>query len=415
MTWTPDVTVTIDGIDYTGATLETVRVTRGRTEMYEEPRPGYTICELIDLDGVGLGIQPLQTLTVSVKNTIGTPIRVFTGTVSDTAAVLYDTGFESGIAGSIVTVIAIGPLARLNRRTVAADGLPEQGDGDRIAALITEGLAATWEETSGTWATVATATTTWATFDPGLDLDLIDQPGDFTVAALVAETAGYNALGQAQLASLSGRGVIYDTAEGFVAYADGNHRRNAALTDGYEQLPASALSAGSLVVTSTQATITNRASVTFVGGVVVFTDVSSLLDYGLLANQFQTILANTSQAETWALDYLEDHSRPHSKVSGVGIRLDLVGDQLRDDVLALDINSPVQLLGLPATFGILSFPAFVEGLDWRINRDTAEVILNVSDAALSIGSTQWNQVDPSLAWEDVSATLQWINAAEVTV
>jgi hypothetical protein len=38
----------------------------------------------------------------------------------------------------------------------------------------------------------------------------------------------------------------------------------------------------------------------------------------------------------------------------------------------------------------------------------------VSDAALSIGSTQWNQVDPSLAWEDVSATLTWINAAQVT-
>jgi hypothetical protein len=74
----------------------------------------------------------------------------------------------------------------------------------------------------------------------------------------------------------------------------------------------------------------------------------------------------------------------------------------------------VQLVGLPITLGITGFPAFVEGLDWRIDRLTTELILNVSDAALSIGSTQWNQVDPSLAWEDVSATLTWINAAQVT-
>ena len=414
MTWTPQVTVTINGLDYTGATLETVRVTRGRTELYEEPRAGYTICELIDLDGTGLGILPLQRLTVSVKNSIGTPVPVFAGTVSDTASVLYDTGVESGTPGAIVTVIAIGPLARLNRRSVAIDGLPGQGDGDRVAALIAEGLAAPWNETGGTWATVATPTTTWATFDLGLDLHLIDQPGQFDVAPLVADPAGYNALSQAQLASISGRGIIFDTPTGFIAYADGDHRRNAAATDGYANLPGSALSAATLTVTSTQATITNRASVSFADGVVVFTDLPSVFDYGLLANQFQTILADSSQAETWALDYLEDHSRPHAKVSGVAIRLDLVDDQLRDEVLAFDINTPVQLAGLPRTLGVTRFPAFIEGLDWRINRKTAEVILNVSDAALSLGSEQWNQVDPTLAWEDVSATLTWINAAQVT-
>jgi hypothetical protein len=414
MSWTPQVTVTIGGTDFTGSTLETVRVTRGRTEVYEEPRAGYVICELIDLAGTGLGIQPLQPMSVSIKNSIGTPVPVFAGQVSDTASVLYDTGFESGTPGAIVTVIAVGPLARLNRRAVAAAGLPQQGDGDRVAALLEEGLAATWEETGGTWATVATPTTTWATFDPGFDLDLIDQPGVFTVAALPAEVSGYNALSQASIAALSGRGIISDTPTGFVAYADGDHRRNAATTDGYLNIPSSALNSAPLTVTSTQADITNRAIVEFEGGTVIFTDEDSLFDYGLLANQFQTILANSSQAETWALDYLEDHSRPIEKVSGVAIRLDGVADALRDDLLGIDINTPVQLLNLPTTLGVRNFPAFVEGMDWRLNRDTATLILNVSDAALSIGSTQWNNVNPTLAWEDVSATLTWLNASEVT-
>jgi len=338
---------------------------------------------------------------------------VFTGQVADTASVLYSTG-EVAAAGAIVTVIATAPMARLNRRAVAADGLPEQGDGDRIAELIEDGFAATWEETGGTWATVAEPTTTWGTFDPGFDLARIDQPGQFTVAALPADPAAYPALSQAYITALSGRGIVFDTADGFIAYADSSHRRTAAETDGYQIIPPSILSAGSLVVTSSQANVTNRVFVEFATGAVEFTDAGSLIDYGLLANQFQTILANSSQAEAWALDYLEDHSRPTIKVSGVAVRLDLAPEADVDDLLTLDINSPVRLDNLPATLGVTSFPAFVEGLDWRINRLTTELILNVSDAALSIGSVQWNQVDPSLAWEDVSATLAWINAAQVT-
>jgi hypothetical protein len=413
MSWEPQVTVTINGVDYTGSTLESVRITRGRTEVYEEPRSGYAICELIDLVGTGLGIQPLQRMRVTIKNTVDQIVPVFTGQIADTSAVLYSTG-EVGNAGAIVTIIATAPLARLNRRAVAADGLPEQGDGDRIAALIEAGLAGIWEETGGTWSTVAEPTTTWATFDPGLDLALIDQPGQFTVAALPADPAAYPALTQSYVAALSGRGVLFDTANGFIAYADGEHRRQAALTDGYQIIPPSILSATNLRVTSSQANVTNRVFVEFDGGTVVFTDLGSLIDYGLLANQFQTILADSNQAEVWALDYLEDHSRPTIKVDGVAVRLDLAPEEDIDALLDLDINSPVQLVGIPNTLGATSFPAFVEGLDWRINRLTAELILNVSDAALSIGSVQWNQVDPTLAWEDVSATLTWLNASEVT-
>jgi hypothetical protein len=414
MTWTPQVTVTINGIDYTGSTLETVRITRGRTEQYEEPRAGYAICELIDLDGTGLGIEPLQRMRVTIKNSIDQVVPVFTGQISDTASVLYSTG-EVTNPGAIVTVIATAPMARLNRRAVAAAGLPEQGDGDRIAALIESGLAGTWEETGGTWATVAEPTTTWATFDQGLDLALIDQPGQFTVAALPADPAAYQALSQSYVTALSGRGVLFDTADGYIAYADGDHRRNAAVTDGYQTIPPSILSAQSLTVTSSQSDITNRLFLEFDGGVVEFSDIGSIFDYGLLANQFQTILSDSDEAQTWALDYLEDHSRPTVKVGGVAIRLDLAPEADIDEILELDINSPVQLVGLPATLGVTSFPAFVEGLDWRIDRLTTELILNVSDAALSIGSTQWNQVDPTVAWEDVSATLTWINASQVTV
>jgi hypothetical protein len=403
MTWTPQATVTINGVNYTAETLETIRVTRGRAEVYQEPRAGYAICELIDIDGTGLGIEPLQTMSISIKDSTGMTVPVFAGNVTDTAEVVFDTGFESGSIGTIVTVIAVGPLAKLNRRSVATAGLPQQQDGDRIAALIEDGLALTWEETPGTWATVVESTTTWGTFDPGIDLDLIDQPGQFTIAALDPQPGGYAPLSQAYITAQSGRGIIFDTAEGFIEYADADRRPAAALA-GYLPIPNDFINAGGLTFTSSQADVTNRVVVAFDGGTVTVTETESLLEYGLLTTVFDTNLASQTQAEEWASNYLEDHFRPVVKVSGLAIRLDGLDDVDRDAVLQLDVNSPVEV------FGVDRFPGFVEGLEWRINRDTATLALNVSDSELSIGAMRWGQVPDTLQWDDVAANLQWQDA-----
>ena len=415
MPYAPDVHVLIDGTDLSGITLETVRVVRGRDDVYTEPRASYAICELIDLTGNGLGIQPLQTLKITVDDSLGAPVDVFTGIISDTAIGLYDAGEVDGIPKGLVTVIATGPLARLNRRVVLTGGRAEELDGDRIAALIENALAAPWEETGGTWGTIGTVTTTWATVDPGLDLTLIDQPGIYDIAALPALAEGYGALPQATLTSLSARGILFDTADGFVAYADGNSRAATVAADGYIEVDAGILIAGLLNPTSTQADIVNRVFVGFDGGSVSFTDTASLLEYGLLANQFVTNLADANQAEDWALDYLEDHSGPSAKLRQVAVRLDGLDDPTLDVMLAIDINSPVNLIGLPATLGLKSnFAAFVEGLQFDLNAQTVQLSLFISDAALSFGSQQWQQVGATVAWEDVLATLRWEQASEVT-
>ena len=415
MTYSPDVHVLIDGTDLSGITLETVRVVRGRDDVYTEPRAGYAICELIDLTGAGLGIEPLQSLKITVDDSLGAPVDVFTGIISDTGISLYDAGEVDGIPKGLVTVIATGPLARLNRRVVLTGGRAQELDGDRIAAIIENALAAPWEETGGTWGTIGTATTTWATVDPGLDLTLIDQPGIYDIAALPALAEGYGALPQAGLTGLSARGILFDTADGFVAYADGNSRAATVAADGYIEVDAGILIAGVLNPTSTQADIVNRVFVGFDGGSVSFTDTASLLQYGLLADQFVTNLADANQAEDWALDYLEDHSGPAPTLRQVAVRLDGLDDPTLDVMLAIDINSPVNLIGLPATLGLKSnFAAFVEGLQFDLNAQTVQLSLLISDAALSFGSQQWQQVGATVAWEDVLATLRWEQASEVT-
>jgi hypothetical protein len=380
--------VTIGGVNYNTEALETVRIVRGRDNVFSEPRAGYAILELVDLAGNGLNFDVLDLLQITLTDTGGDEQVVFTGMVSDWATNLIDTGFESGTAASVTTVIAVAPLAKLNRRNVAAAGRPAQKDGTRILELVTAGLAATWEETPGTWTTVAEDTTTWATFDPDFDAARIDTPGVFDIAALPAEPSGYNPLSQAYLTATSGRGVLFDTADGFVAYADAD-RREIAATAGYLVLPKDALTAR-LSTSSTASDIVNRVSVTFDGGAALVSSTPSILLYGVLAREFQTNLVDATAALAWGVDYIEDHEGPVINLSEIGIRLDgLTDTALIDNLLDIDVGTPVFLDDLPETLGVTALPAFVEGITWLINRETVELRLNVSDAALSIGSIRW--------------------------
>ena len=413
MTWSPAPKLTISGVDYTGATLETVRITRGRPEVFAEPRAGYLIAELIDLTGNGIPVRPFDRLEFTIDDSTGTPVTVFAGRVSDTSAVLFDTGVESGTPGSVVTVIAVGPLARASRRSVAPGGLAAEQDGDRIARLMELALATTWEEASGRWNQQGDLT--WQDYDPELDAARIDQPGVFDIAALPAQDGGYGALGQAYLTAFSAQGVLWDDREGKVAYADADRRIAIDQADDYLTIPSSILSAQQLAVQSNAGDISTQVVVAFPGGTIVAEDDAAFLEFGKLTRAFETNLANQSNAEAWAIRYLFGHAGPIVKLQQVTVRLDVLGDdQLRDDLIAIDVNAGVRLDSIPGTLGLTFRRTFVEGLNWSVDRDRVAVGLDLSDAALSIGFQRWSSVDPSLAWQDVDATLEWQDATVVT-
>jgi len=409
MSWDPDPTVTIGGTDYTGSTLETVRITRGRQDVYSEPRAGYLFAEVIDLDGTGIDVDILDTITVTLDDSTGSPQTVFSGEVSDWSAQLYDPGTETGTAKALVTIIAVGPLAELNRKNVLTGGRAQEADGDRIAALVKEGLARTWAETGGTWGTVGTATTTWATVDPGYDATYIDTPGVYQIAALAADAGGYNPLAEGYLTAQSGRGIIWDTPDGIVAYADAERRQTNA-NAGYLELPESVILAGTLSTASSFADIVNKVAVAFDGGRVIREDAESIAVYRPLAREFELNLANLSAAQDWGDDYLADHAAPSVNLGQVDVRLDGVSDDtLRDDLIVLDVNDAVRLEDLPGTLGPAALRTFVEGVEWRINRSTIRQRLFLSDYRLSIGAQRWNLVTPTLKWQDVNGSLQWQN------
>jgi len=401
-TWTPDATVTINGVNYTGDTIGTVSINRGRDNVYADPTASFASVQLIDKTGVGITIDPAEQLVIDIDDSAGAPVRLFTGSVTDITKTLYDPGLR-GLASAVVTVAAVGPLARLSRVQVLNAGRPAETDGDRIAAALEEGLGVTWEELPYTaWEDIP-ADLTWVTFSGGYDEDLID-PGLFDLIALPAQGGGHNALVVASDASRSGQGVLYETATGLVGWENADDRGTA--TNFYD-IPSTLTIASQLATQTSLADIVNRVEVTYFGGVATESDAVSIPQFGRWERRIETLLVNEINAVQYASDYIRRHAFPAVNLEQVTVRLDGQPDALADELLALDLNSPVNLQDVPATFGEPFLPGFVEGLTWRIDAHRAELQLLVSDANLSTGDLRWSQIGSTVTWADLSTTLTW--------
>jgi hypothetical protein len=410
VTWSPEPRVSVGGVDVTGQAVGLVTVSRGRRTVYERPNAGYASIELRDVGDLG-ALRVGSDVQVSVADSGNGRVTVFTGSLSDWEAQTVATGGEPVV---FYRLQAVGPLARVNRRQVLVGGAPEELDGDRVRRAVELGLAQQWEEVpfSVTWASVGTAVT-WETWDGEYDSALIDD-GVFTLAALGSADGGYNALSVAQDAGFSGEGILFETAGGRVGYADAD-RRFANEQAGALEVPAGLLDVQGLRVLSQLADISNVVTVEFDGGAVTEQDTASIVEFGRYETDIRTQLANQSNAEVRAEEFLLRHAIPAVNLEELPVNLLSVGDGLRDGLLAAGPNDFVEVTGIPARVGFTSFRGFVEGLTFSVGEFEARLSLLVSDRRLSVGSQRWGQVADTIAWQDVDATLVWQDAREVTV
>ena len=413
MTYLPNPTVTIDGADYTGRTIGEVSISRGRDTVYSSPAAGYASIELIDVTEGGLGFQAGAPVSVTLEDSSGDPVPVFTGFVSDWQSNVTATGGEPVIT---YRVQAVGPLAVLNRRAVLFAGRPQELDGSRVLAAITEALPVIWREFSLTQTWAEMGETTWATVDPGFDPALIDD-GAYELVALDAADDGYRALTVVSDAGDSAKGLLFETADGFIGYADSDRRASNAQV-GFLEIPFSVLSVDGLSLASALADVTNRVFVEYGNEQVeADEDLSSIVRFGLQETRLSTLLARQEDAEVRADDILFSRSRPPVELQEVRINLrGLSDDSLRDSILGINSNDALRLTGLPQKtgFGPTGFRGFVEGIRLRVSEFEADISLLVSDELLSFGSVLWGQVDGSIAWQDVDPALIWADARRVT-
>lgn len=410
MTWAPVLTVTIAGTDYTGNTVDLVQIRRGRNTVYTSVQPALATITLLDTDGSGIVPSVADSVTVTIEDSAGNPVTLFVGEVSDWSTSIYDAGIMNTTAARI-RITALSSLARLFRRQVLADGRAVEKDGDRIEAILIEGLAQSWEDAQGIWNDYTTET--WDTVDPDLNVADIDTPGLFDIEALPAQTGGYNASSTAGITGLSAGGLLYENADGSIGYADRLRRFNNA-SAGYVNIPASTLTAAAVSTSSQLADVANAVVVSYAGGEVTDDDADSINVYGKFSQTLGTVLNNLGDAESLAELYLERHAFPTVQFDSATVRLDQgLSNTLLDNLLALEVNDAVEIDGLPVTLGLTTFTGFVEGVVVNVDPFRADMRLLVSSAKLSLGPVFWAAVANTIAWEDVPAALQWEDARSI--
>jgi hypothetical protein len=397
MGWPRQVTVTVAGVNHTSETLDSVFIQRGRTTFWDAVQASLARIVLLEP-----AVRPAvgQTITVDVALDVGGTARVFTGTIQAITA-----QFVPSI-GTTLSIDSFGPLAKVGRRD-QTDTLPQQLEGVRIRDLLTNALAEQWAEQPLTqqWGQVPVATT-WADYAP--DTSQIDD-GLYLVEPLTSvPVSTFSGLGDAMFA---GNGVIYETGDGTVGYADSTRRQGASLgaptvLDGDEVLALSA------TTTEARDNIVNQASLEWSGGSVLYTAVDSVSEYGFVRRDYSTILDDGDQALDLAERLVSLQAFPGPDLQGpIVVPLAHVSDALTDELLTLDINAYLEVDNIPTqVLPAGTFLGFVEGINYELTDTFANVELFASDQRYSIYDTRWADVTDTATWGDVLGTLQWQNA-----
>lgn len=409
MTWTPTARLIVDGITYGDDVLSGVTVTRGRDAVWEQPQAGYVSASLLFHD-TAPPFQLQDTVTVTLEDSVATPVTLFTGTLSDLTTTFDSSGTVARAFS--VQLVATGTLALVARSEIGADGYPQELDGDRVAAVLGEALAVRWETVPGAlrWLDVDPLTT-WADYQSPL-VGTID-PGVYDVAAFPGSIA--NGYTLAATAANAGDGYLFEETDGTISYRDSASRQADATANGWTTLPSSWLMAGGLSISERLGDVVNRAVITVPSQdpVVVSFD-PAIRAVGIMARSFDWSLADTAAATARGERLTELLGYPREVMDRFTVPVHAMSDVDVDLFLSLDLSQPIELLALPpAILGGGVWRGFIEGMSWSIGRTTAFLDLTVSDQALSTYTTRWTDVFATKTWTDIATdtpTLDWTDA-----
>ena len=386
--YSPNVRCFIGSREVTQLLDSEVTIRRGRDTVYQPTNAGYGSFAFVDLESVPITVG--DPVTVTIDDFQQQPVTIFTGKVSDferRMAVFSPTDPEV-----VVRVQMVGPLADVARRVVLFSGRPEEDDGDRVLAVLQEAA-------------------------PGAADPALVDPGLFTLSALDAQDQGYDPLSVIQDAAFSSQGILFETPDGRIGYANGD-RRFFNLRNDVIDIPLGVTSVDRFALQSQLADLVNEVVVEYgEDEAVADGDAESVARFGPFDTRLQTVLANQVNAEQFAEEYLRRHSFPRLQLEEIGIGLDVVDVLLFDRLLDLGTcgcTDAVRVEGIPRRLGIRRFEGFVEGIEWRLTPRTGEMRLLVSDAELSVGAVRWTGVDPTLIWDNVDPDLVWADARDVT-
>jgi len=408
----PNPTVEIDGgIFIPSNTISSIRISTGRRDVLEQPQAGFANLQFWTDASQPLDIELADNLQVKIDKGTGGQETIYTGTVSDISITLDAYGDIGSIARYNVT--ATGSLALLNRRLAGTSGYAKEFDGDRVYNILYEAFVTEWDDLDNvsTWNDQPNVTT-WANYDGanealvnGLATD-IDRPGQYELHAY--SDGEDSALVLAQTAADSGRGVLWEAADGSIHYDDYAARAlNSALT-----LTADDLLANGLTNNAQLGNLVNNVTIQYKANATeTARDDQSAIIYGELSGTKDTWLESGVDALEQAQAYLESRAYPriYPDQLSVALHSPTVTDATRDALAAVYNGLRVQTNALPEVFG-QTFDGFIEGWEWELTRYEAFINLYCSAYSETYLSQIWLQVPQTTTWNTYNPTTIWENA-----
>jgi hypothetical protein len=293
--------------------------------------------------------------------------------------------------------------------------LPEELDGEQIAAILNEALSGSWDEVSPTitWATYP-PTVTWAnaesytgTIDTGLYTMIPVAANNLKSSNLVDQIAR-SALGQ-----------IYETSQGLINYDDADHRSNYVAANGSKEFSGTYATPSSIRSQLQIAKIRNSEIVKYGTGYAStfeLTDTDSISTYGLFQLRYDSNVKSLSDVTDIVTRDLALRAVPRNQFGQITYRLDnaTMPDALRDELIAVFFGEPVVVTNLPENMFDGYFDGFIENITMNSTPAYVDLTLYLSPLDFSLVAPTWETVIPNnIIWSGVNATLQWDRAIGV--
>lgn len=407
----PEWKVTIGSIEYTNVTLSGLTITSGRTDIYSQPVAGYCTLNIINLDDSVFTFQVNDGMSLQIKDSTGTFIPVFGGTLTDIGIEVAAAGI-AGIATS-ATLTALGALARLPK-ALTTGVLSVDLDGNQISTILTDLLINNWNEVPAAlqWNTYP-ATETWANAQ-NTGLGEIDS-GIYELSNRGSSTTDMYSLVSA-LAN-SGFGYLYEDAQGRISYAGADHRQNYLANNGYTNISANVASSNGIRTIMRSGDVRNDIALKWKSGTELASDATSIANFGKLSQSIDTTLNHSYDATAQATRYLKLRAYPRAKFESITFPVTSpeIDDSTRDALLNIFMGQPIRITDLPLNIAGGQFEGYVEGWTWNIGLNSMYLTINVSPIEFSQVAIEWEQVSGAETWNTLSNTLTWEKAIGAVV
>jgi hypothetical protein len=376
--WNPQPTVIINGVAHTSLSLWDVKVSYGRSSIWEQSRASYANISILNTTGTDHGFDMNQMVIVKVKNSAGADVTLFTGKITSVDNSINASGISATAA--IQTITAVGPFSDMSRKVIGGSNWPKEDDDVRMTRIFS---------------------------DAGVAVDVVDTPGIYEFMAITPPVT--DAYSLAASYATQAFGYIYETPAYEVGFANESRRFVDARDNGYFVIPESYILWGDVASQKTLADITNSIVVSYRAGSRSADDLTSQTTYGIVGASITTELHDSADAQVQADRYVTLRAYPRTSLSSFTVQVDssAVTNVDRDKFLATSMGEPIEIFNLPIAIKNTTYKGFVEGYTFSINRYQTSLTLTTSDFTYSVTPTRWQDVDPADIWSGVNPAIQW--------